>query len=557
MKLNKKILLKTAFAPLALATPIVLVNSCGIKQKTCKVIKPSVQKADWESANKIDKYSSKPYPKTAIMNVYNSISNTMNFTKELKGELKLQGVKVLDTSIIAFIGYLRENAAINLNANGLSEENKKKRDEKIKLSKMHFSENLKKMKIQVDILFDKLATGDDKTLLSSLIRKTTSKTKKIGLNFKKESPMVNVSKLISKKIKVVMDNVLDTLINIENPAKPSWKTNSNVKKIGSLKQIISLDNIPSIFNGNEIKKQVISFLNGELISGAQKDIKRSFKSSYVDLFDYIQASDILKGIGKSFIDLKSIDQPENSIENNGFQAGLKMFKKISQEYPERIMVYQDLKTKNIYFEIDGKTSEFISELKKNIKYTNKTFGGLINDPFLNNIIISPLMKNGEITLPSQDKIMEILKNPSRISGFLNKIDGLLSDFGKTMQFTEMNLQSFISNLSGDNVQYYGEINFDKKLNSYKMQKNYFISPQFNIFKYSNYLSNNEKIKLAIKNHQTKNPHLRKTIDAKIKNIQLDIPIIGLVDKLTKDPYSNYTISLVELVNALKLEDINA
>ncbi|CAM9103643.1 hypothetical protein MYMA111404_00880 [Mycoplasma marinum] len=576
-KLNKKIVLTSMAIPVAIATPISVVVSCGVaNESTIKNLKPQIQ-TDRYSEKQLSQYSATPYSKNAIKGVYSSFLNTMKFTENFKGKLKLQALKVTDLMVISLLGYLRENDSANAGSDDSSSKIKLEHIKKLKAAKLHFSENLKKLKVQVDELFNLIAMGDNETIIGDLFGSVADKqetpissnsketkeeaTKETKKDAKKESSMVLMAKLAFGKLKLVLDNVIDTLINIEHPNSPTWKTESNVEKIGSLKELenssVPIKNASTTANITntdklELSKKIHAFLDGNLTKAISKQLIRSFKTGGVDIVeDYSNAMLMEASIAKEMV--KPIDQPENAINDNGFKSGLKFLKKIAKDSPDKLIIYRNSVNKNIYFEIDTTAHDLINTARQNIKYNEKHVGALLEDGLLNDVLIGPMLKSKDTKtkMPSSETILGILGHPEKISGLLSKVDSMLGDFGKALQLTELDLQAAISNISGNQAQYYGQIDFDAKLKSYKMQKNAFISPQFNIFDIKNYGSNNNKIKEGIKNKKITEPHIKKEVNG----INVDIPILEFIDKLTVDPYSNYTFSLMELALALKLKDV--
>ncbi|WP_420330529.1 hypothetical protein, partial [Mycoplasma marinum] len=72
----------------------------------------------------------------------------------------------------------------------------------------------------------------------------------------------------------------------------------------------------------------------------------------------------------------------------------------------------------------------------------------------------------------------------------------------------------------------------------------FMSPQFNIYNYKNYQSNNSKINTD-----------GAVLTVKKLGVTVNAHILEFIKNITKDPYSNYTFSVLELLKSANIDEI--
>ncbi|TCG10671.1 coiled-coil domain-containing protein, partial [Mycoplasma marinum] len=231
MKVNKKILLGSVLVPLAIAAPVISVVSCGSSKKMDSTLNKqdhliikAVEKNKKTSISDIEmsKYSATPYSASAIagiMDVFKNIDKT--YFKNFKGELKGKAIKTLDQAIIALYGYLA---------------NRGNTPDEVKKAKVIFARELTTLKADVNELFDVIFTNKHSganLILNSLVKEAPMKDMATALSIK-----------IFGKLKFMLNNIIDTMINVEDVEKnmPKWTKNKNVSDKGSLANLKDFTN---------------------------------------------------------------------------------------------------------------------------------------------------------------------------------------------------------------------------------------------------------------------------------------------------------------------------
>ena len=501
---HKKLLLNCSIIPLAIAAPTVMAVSCGesIIQNNTKHQKIISKKAySLYSISQLKKFFDKFVTKF-----------------DVEG-LKLQALKASDAGLIAFGGYMVDSEG------GMDQLKAKER----------FANNIKIFKTEFNALFD-AAIGKPElaTNIISPIIKHQVKDQKIT-NF-----LNIVIENVLKKIKMVLDNVIDTIINIEDPIVPDFIGNS--KELGTLKDVkdgkisgISyseiLDSFKAGFDDKELFKR----------SGGKYDMLHKLKPGWFGLPSATRVA--IEGVfGTDLV----FPKPKQELKDSAWQIGVKALQKNVETKPGTILVYKNTKTNKIYLKENTKTNKLANELKTNLKYNENHIGAAINDKILSESesLIKKVVdgKLGILSILGEiGNISKILKDKPAIHTFIERAELILEDFGRAMQFTELNLQMIASNLLGDKAQYYGGMEI--KNNKYKLLPDSFTSPQFSIYKYENYKPYNETVsKSTIENGMK--------IKAKAIVLSATINVLETFKNITRDPLSNYTVGLFQIVQLL-------
>ncbi len=511
---HKKLLLNISIVPLAIAAPTVMAVSCG---------NSLVQNNDQKKAKLISK---KEYSLQSVVQLKQFFEKFID-RFDVKG-LKLQALKTSDAGLIAFGGYLVDSEG------GMNQIKAKER----------FSENIKLFKTELDSLFD-AAIGKPElaTNIISPIIKHQVKDPKINkfLNIVIENVM--------KKIKMVMDNVIDTIINIENPSVPNFM--NNTKKIGTLKDIkegkvknTSYTQIVNAFKSDFNKKEVL-FQR----PGGKYDMLHSLKPGWFGLPNAARVG-IEAILGKLVF-----PKPSQELKGSAWQIGVKMLRNDMLKKPEDIYVYKDTKSNKVYLKENTKTNKLANEIQSNLKYNEKHIGAVINDKIIgeSKTLLEKVLegKLGLLSILGEvGTLSKILKDKPAIHTFIERSQLILEDFGKAMQFIELNLQMIASNLLGDKAQYYGGMEFTKN-KEYKLLPNTFTTPQFNVYKYENYKPYNETVSQSTIDKGIK-------IKASALLVSATINVLETFKNITSDPLSNYTVGLFQIIQLLTkdMKDMN-
>ncbi len=521
MKINKKILLRGSLLPMAIATPVVVAVSCGNSINHASDIKKSKLETLQEKYSNISPVA---YNVSSVKNLGGFFENFISkIDKTRSKELKIQAIKTLDSAIIAFDGYLSSDGT-----------KPKATKEEILKSKINFSNELKTFKKDFDDLL-KIVIGDPKSgssIISPVINQLITTAElggKQGAQIAKNADAVLA--LLLTKVKTMTDNVLDTMINVEHETKPEFMNSNTIKEVGNLTEKEKLKN-----NGINIDLIKTAFFKG--FSNKQLFYKKG-KTYYITKDFRFPAS---------LVSIK-INVKEHKLKNTPWQIGEEMLNQQIKTNPKNVVVYKDTKSNKIYFKLKTTTTTLLNDLNSNIKFNETHMDSLLNDKLLKsakpiiNDVLKDLKKDGNIgiigLLLGNFLNMFKIMNADNIATFFERLDMILEDFGKTIQFTELNLQSFTSNLLGNQASYYGGIEKQGE-SSYKLIPNAFISPQFDIYKYKNYqpYNNTKSANEAVKNSFW------------IRKLGANINVLEMVQNITKDPMSNYTIGTFQLAEIL-------
>ncbi|CAM9142243.1 hypothetical protein [Mycoplasma todarodis] len=529
MKLNKKILLRGAITPLVIATPVVVAVSCGNSIAN--------QKGNDKKQNKII------IPKGKVAQSYTAAMELNNyfgdFLSKFKGKVALtaQAKRTADYAIIAFVSYL-ESDATNSNA-----------DEKAKAkAKQEFSENLKEFKDQLDKLFDMaLVDPENSANIISPIINNFINLKDVDKSNKAQRLAKVVIQNVLLKMQMVMDNVLDTLINI-NYSDPT-KVIGDAELVGTLKDVQD-GKTNKLVSNDDVKA---GFADAKKIASG---VEISKEDTY-DIKNHLGGSiGSLASIFGGLIGDTKFKVETDVIKGTPWQAGMAEFVSSATAHPEDIKVYKSKTTDEIYFKKAETTTHLANNIKKSLNLDESNVGALIDDPFLNDNFLVDLFRTGDIKIPSLGKIKQLLNDKTPIYNTLNKIQLILEDFGKTLELTEVNLQMLASHLIGDKAEFYGGI--EKKNGSWEAKEEAFMTPQLNAYNYSNYEGYNKHVKQDVIDNSLKIV-LQKTVPI-IGTVEASVNVLDVLKNITRDPHSNYTVGLFQiaqvLTEGLKKEGMN-
>ncbi|NQZ29534.1 MAG: hypothetical protein HRT98_04080 [Mycoplasmatales bacterium] len=521
MKLNKKILLRSSIAPLVIATPVVIAVSCGNSIVNSKTIDKKHDKVVVPKQKNVQAY-------TAAIELNNFFGD---FLSKFKGKaaLRAQAQRTSDYALVAFIGYL-ESDATDIRASDTAKLKAKKK----------FSEDLINFKFQLDKLIDMAITNPESAtnILSPLLKELVSSLK-LGGNGQIEKFGTIIIENILKKMKMVMDNTLDTLINIEYPKTPDFIKNKNTKPIGSLEDI------------KNNKKSEIKY--DEILKAFNKPFsdKVLFKQPSHD-YDLVQQTGFLLGLAKSVIGgtvIKNVGGRE--LKGSAWQVGVNHLKEEVKLNPAKIQVFKNETTKEIYFKINETTTKLANTIKSELKFNEKHIESLIDDRFFENIkpLLLKLIKHEGIGLGDISMISKIMGDKEAIKGIFEKVELILEDFGKTLQFTEVNLQMLVSHLMGDTAQFYGGMT--KTGRTYTLKPETFTTPQLNVYNYKNYKPYVDTI-----DQKTLDDGIK--VSVKVPTATLKFNVLKILKNITRDPLSNYTVGIFQIAQLLTkdMKDIN-
>ncbi|TCG10995.1 hypothetical protein [Mycoplasma todarodis] len=525
MNLNKKTLLRSAIVPLVISVPTVVAVSCGTSITTTQ--KQEKNKSATNTITEQKAYATAPMLQ---LNQY-----FQEFASKIKTNnspsLAEQVTKTKDSAIIAFLGYI-ESDGTKPNASKKA----------IKKAKEEFAKNIEQLKIDLNKLFD-MAIGDPKSstnLLSPLLKNL------IQNNLNDKDGKINkfgtiVIENVLKKIKMVMNNILDTMINIEHSQKPDFfNTKNNIKEIGSIKAI----------QDRKVKSKTPNVTFKQINAAFQKGFtpEELFKHDSKGDYNILHNLGFFTKLGAETLlgDMK-FKKPNQELKGSAWQIGVQKLQKEINSHPENVMVYENTKNHELLLKLKTTTTVLANEIKSKLKFNEEHINSLLDDNLISKII--PLLKKvmngigmGDL-LWLKGQVSAILKDKKSIYTFLNRMELILEDFGKTLQLTELNLQMIISKLLGDNAEYYGGLT-KTNANTYKLNPKEFTTPQFNVYKYENYKPYNE----TISDEQINKEGLKVTASLGFNLGTFNV--LEIFKNITRDPLSNYTVGLFQIAQLL-------
>ncbi len=528
MKLNKKLLLKSTVVPLAISMPVVIAVSCGTSIANTSTKTPTI-------ATPKKLHAKKSYAIQPMMQLNSYFTKFIDkFDTSKSPSLKVQALKTKDAAIIAFLGYIESDGTLK----GASPDNVKK-------AKKEFSEKIIILKTELDKLFTMAIGNPDSAtnLISPLLKRFI----KMG-DANKESKIQRLGKVVIEnvlnKVKMVMDNVIDTLINIESSQTPDFMKDKTTKK--ELKPIGTLEDLKTapkgVLNGVEYNKIEGAFKNN--VSQMATNIHISDEGTY-DIKDHIggiigAAAGLLGG----FFGNTKFKIEKDEIKDTAWQIGIKNLIETSKKHPEKISIYKNKEGK-IFFKLKETTTHLANEIKSKLKFNEEHVSSLLDDNFLNKHLLIKSARANTLKLPTSIKEIFSIINKDRpsVDSLLNKVQLVLEEFGKTLQLTEVNLQMIVSHLVGDKAVYYGGLD-----SNYKPMRNTFTTPQFNIYNYANYKGYNKQVNSSVIKNGLK-LIIKKHIII-IGDVQVDVNLLDILKNITRDPHSNYTVGLFQIAQVL-------
>ncbi len=503
MKLNKKRLLNGVLIPLVVSVPTVVAISCGNSINNTSIKQPKV------------KHKQIPFATAPMLSLNTYFQEFVSKIDSNKSSiLEKQKKTTIDDALIAFAGYIESDGT-----------KKGATQKQILDSKKEFSKNIEILKKDFNKLFDMVLQNQKAS--TSLMSPALNKLVSYAAKDKKGSILSStLAKGILKKMQMIINNLFNTMINIEDSKQPSFL--KNAKLIGNLTETKKLE--AAKINTTKLSNSFDKPFSDKVLMKKQAHNFNLIKGNFVGIF----ARGALGGT-----ELNNVGKQE--LKDSGWQAGISYLKEQIKDHKENVQLFKDKTTSNVYFKVNTTTTTLANNFKSHVKFNEEYVDSLLDDDLLKNIqpFLWKIINKEEI---AKDDIKLVFKDKEKLVKFLNKIQLILEEFGKNLQFMEVNLQMLVSHLLGSDAQFYGGANF--KNDDYTLIPEDFTSPQFNVYKYKNYKSYIDSVKQDTLKHG-----LKITISKGILKL-MTLDVLDIIKNITRDPLSNYTMGIFQIVQLL-------